>query len=267
MVVFPNAKINLGLQILHKRPDGFHNLASVFCPVGWCDALEVLPADTLSFKSTGIPIPGGGDNLCLKAYRLLAADFNIPPVYIHLHKHIPIGAGLGGGSADAAFTLKALNELFELGLKEEELEAYCRALGSDCAFFIRNKPVLAIGKGDEFEPLTLSLDKYHIVVVYPAIHVSTAEAYSGVKPAQPGYTLPQLLAEDPSAWKSGIKNDFEDSIFPKYPAIARLKEMLYEQGAVYASMSGSGSAVYGLFKEPVTGLRFPDEYTTWTGAL
>ncbi len=268
MVVFPNAKINLGLQVIRKRPDGFHDLESVFCPVGWCDALEVLPADTLSFTATGLPIPGDGENLCLKAYHLLAADFDIPPVYIHLHKHIPIGAGLGGGSADAAFTLKALNNLFELGLTNEKMEAYCRQLGSDCAFFIRNKPVLAVGKGDEFLPAEVSLSKYHIVIVYPGIHVSTAEAYRGVHPAQPNKGVLDILSANPSSWKGQLKNDFEDSILPNYPAIAALKEQFYEQGAFYSSMTGSGSAVYGLFDNATTKLtNLPQGYSFWAGRL
>src|SRR5688572_14534594 len=178
MIAFPNAKLNIGLNVTERRPDSFHNLESVFYPVQWCDALEILPAKETKFTSSGIEIPGTIEsNLCLKAYQLLKTDFELPPVKIHLHKNIPIGAGLGGGSSDAAFTLKLLNQLFELNIAEDKLEDYARKLGSDCAFFIRNKPVFAHEKGDVFEPIKLDLTGYNCVVVYPNLHITTAEAY------------------------------------------------------------------------------------------
>ncbi|WP_299824920.1 4-(cytidine 5'-diphospho)-2-C-methyl-D-erythritol kinase [uncultured Pontibacter sp.] len=268
MLDFPNAKINLGLYITSKRPDGFHDLQSCFYPVKWCDALEILPAAEERFDMTGLPVPGDpSTNLCLKAYKLLQRDFNLPPVHMHLHKVIPMGAGLGGGSADAAFTLTILNRLFNLSLPGEALENYARQLGSDCAFFIQNKPVIATEKGDVFAPTDLDLSGYTCVVVYPGIHITTAEAYGSIKPAEPAYTMEQLLKQDVSAWKDVLKNDFEEALFPKYPELPKIKEKLYAAGAVYASMTGSGSAVYGLFKEGPEELIFPDHYMLWKGLL
>jgi 4-diphosphocytidyl-2-C-methyl-D-erythritol kinase len=269
MVNFPNAKINLGLYIKTKRPDGFHELESCFYPVGWTDALEILEAPELKFESSGIEIPGNtADNLCLKAYYLLAKDYDLPPVHIHLHKVVPIGAGMGGGSADAAFTIRMLNESFALGLSVEQMQRYARQLGSDCAFFIENKPVIAYGKGDEFMPLEVPKLKGYIVIVYPQIHISTKEAYAGVKPAAPKFNLNELILSGIENWKDNLKNDFEDSLFPSYPVLPAIKNKLYEKGAIYASMTGSGSAVYGIFKEaPVWGGWFPEEYQIWSGRL
>ena len=249
MIVFPNAKINIGLNVVEKRTDGFHNIESIFYPVmELFDVLEIIKADKLQFSSSGITIPGNeADNLCVKAFRLLKTDFNISPVHIHLHKVIPIGAGLGGGSADAAFTLKALNQLFELHLTEEQLIEYARKLGSDCAFFIKNKPVYAFGKGDEFEPIELDLSKLDIKIEYPNIHVGTAEAYAGVVPKPSIKKLKELIQLPISEWKNVLKNDFEDSILPNHPQIKALKEKFYNEGAIYASMTGSGSAVFGIF--------------------
>ncbi|TXK45905.1 4-(cytidine 5'-diphospho)-2-C-methyl-D-erythritol kinase [Pontibacter qinzhouensis] len=269
MLDFPNAKLNLGLLVTSKRPDGFHNLESCFYPVQWCDALEVLPAPEEKFTMSGLPVPGNPDsNLILKAYKLLQQDFNLAPVHLHLHKVIPMGAGLGGGSADAAFTLKLLNSLFELNLSENALEEYARQLGSDCAFFIRNKPVLAVEKGDEFKPIALDLKGYSCVVVYPGIHITTAEAYGNIIPKEPEFSLEELVQQDVSTWRHNLKNDFEEALFPKYPALAALKENLYEAGAAYAAMTGSGSAVYGLFKGDISvNLIFPDNYLVWKGLL
>ncbi|WP_187264378.1 4-(cytidine 5'-diphospho)-2-C-methyl-D-erythritol kinase [Pontibacter beigongshangensis] len=269
MLDFPNAKLNLGLLVTAKRPDGFHNLESCFYPVQWCDALEVLPAPEEQFTMSGLPVPGNPDsNLCLKAYKLLQQDFKLPPVHLHLHKVIPMGAGLGGGSADAAFTLKLLNTLFELNLSEDTLEEYARKLGSDCAFFIRNKPVLAVEKGDVFKPIDLNLKGYSCVVVYPGIHITTAEAYGNITPKAPEVGLEELLQQDVKTWRHTLKNDFEEALFPKYPALATLKENLYEAGAAYAAMTGSGSAVYGLFKGEVpANLIFPDNHLVWKGLL
>lgn len=250
MVVFPNAKINLGLNILSKREDGYHTIESCFYPIQLSDILEILPAKELSFTSTGIKIPGDKDNnLCQKTYQLIKSDFDIPPVQIHLHKIIPIGAGLGGGSSDATFTLKVLNELFELNINDEQLEKYASILGSDCPFFVKNKPVLAKGTGTEFEPVTLDLADCHIDLEYPDVHISTNEAYAGVLPHLPEKSIKEIINLPISDWKEQLKNDFEDSIFPKHPEIQRLKESFYKRGALYSSMTGSGSAVYGIFKK------------------
>ena len=249
MVVFPNAKINIGLNIVAKRPDGFHNIESIFYPVvDVYDVLEIIESKILKFTSSGIDIPGRNeDNLCLKAYHLLKKEFNIPPVHIHLLKAIPIGAGLGGGSSDAAFTLKLLNEKFALQLSDDQLMDYARKLGSDCAFFIKNKPVYAFHKGDEFEPIDLDLSAYKIKIAYPNIHIGTAEAYDGVAPRASKNDLRKLKVDAIQEWKNDVKNDFEKTILPHYPAIQELKEKFYDQGALFASMTGSGSAVFGIF--------------------
>jgi 4-diphosphocytidyl-2-C-methyl-D-erythritol kinase len=268
MIAFPNAKINLGLQIVSKRPDGYHNLFSCFYPVGWSDVLEILPADELQFTSSGLAIPGeAAGNLCLKAYHLLKKDYHLPPVHIHLHKVIPIGAGLGGGSSDGAFTLKLLNDLFSLHLGTPLLEDYARRIGSDCAFFVRNQPVFCFEKGDQFEDIAVDLKNYFIVLVNPGIHISTAEAYAGIRPQMPETDLKTVLLQPIARWKDQVHNDFEKELALKYPAIAQLKDNLYRQGALYASMTGSGSTVYGIF-ERETNLQapFPD-YAVWQGQL
>jgi 4-diphosphocytidyl-2-C-methyl-D-erythritol kinase len=253
MICFPNAKINIGLYITERRSDGYHNLESVFYPIQIQDALEVVSASKLDFSASGIEIPGKmEDNLCVKAYHLLKKDHDLPPVHIHLHKHIPIGAGLGGGSSDAAFFIKLMNEKFELGLRNEQIEAYCRQLGADCAFFIENKPVFAYGKGDQFLPVKLDLSAYFMVLVMPDVQVSTSEAYRGVKPALPNYQLVEVVENDLLTWKNVVKNDFEASVFDKFPVIRGVKAALYESGAIYAAMSGSGSSVFGIFKKKVT---------------
>jgi len=270
MIVFPNAKINIGLNVVARRPDGFRNLESCFYPVQWQDALEVVPATEKQFTLSGIPVPGGGEtNLCHLAYNLLGRDFDLPPVNMHLHKNIPIGAGLGGGSADAAFALRLYNDLFQLNLSPEALEDYARRLGSDCAFFIRNKPVFARERGDVFEPINLDLSGYYGVIVYPDIHITTAEAYSLVKIEQPEYSLQDALAQDISTWRDKVHNSFEDALFPKYPVLAQIKDFLYNQGAVYAAMTGSGSAIYGLFRTEVRFKEwaFPAAYQLWQGRL
>ncbi|WP_303312131.1 4-(cytidine 5'-diphospho)-2-C-methyl-D-erythritol kinase [Hymenobacter sp. BT730] len=270
MLVFPNAKLNLGLYVTSVRPDGFRNLESVFVPLPWCDALEVLPATDTTLKLTGIPIPGDpATNLCRRAYELLKTDFNLPPVQMHLHKVVPIGAGLGGGSADAAFMLRALNELFSLQLSAEKLETYARQLGSDCAFFIQNQPVFAYEKGDVFEPIPLSLQGIACKVIYPGLHISTAEAYARVQPRPPRHALRAALAQPMETWRDTVSNDFEDALTPYHPVLGELKQALYAAGAVYASLSGSGSAVYGLFpgmEEPPQ-MALPTEYLVWNGKL
>lgn len=269
MLDFPNAKLNIGLFITEKRADGFHNLESCFYPVKWCDALEMLPAEQERFTVSGLPVPGNPEsNLCLKAYKLLQERFELPPVHIHLHKIIPMGAGLGGGSSDASYTLKGLNSLFSLNLSTLELEGFARQLGSDCAFFIQNKPVLAVEKGDVFRPIHLDLKGYSCIVVYPGLHITTAEAYGKVVPKAPVSSLAELLQQDISEWKTTVKNDFEEALFPRYPVLADIKRTLYGAGAAYASMTGSGSAVFGLFKgEAPASLVFPGEYLLWKGLL
>lgn len=255
MLCFPNAKINLGLNIVSRRADGFHNLESVFYAIGLCDALEVIEnkkksGQKIHFTSSGISIPGNpGENLCVKAYHLLDEQYSLPPVEIHLHKHIPIGAGLGGGSADAAFLIRLLNEKFDLGLAWGELHHFAKQLGSDCSFFVSNKPSFVQGKGDEFESISLDLSSYYCVLIYPGIHINTAAAYRGVVPKPARRSLENdLLSLPVEEWKEAIHNDFEDSIFPQHPEIAAIKEKMYALGASYAAMSGSGSTVFGLFK-------------------
>jgi 4-diphosphocytidyl-2-C-methyl-D-erythritol kinase len=252
MICFPNAKINLGLNVTDRRADGYHNLESIFYPIRLHDALEVIESDELSFTSSGLAIPGNADsNLCLKAYRLLAADFSLPPLHIHLHKHVPIGAGLGGGSADAAFFLKLMNDKFELSLSVEQLESYALRLGADCPFFIKNKPAFATGIGNQLQCISLDLSAYYLVLVTPNVHISTAEAYRGVKPIIPTHSLLESIQKPVSEWKNFISNDFEKHVFEAYPQIRALKSSLYEAGAVYATMTGSGSSVVGIFEKPV----------------
>ena len=273
MLTFPNAKLNLGLYITERRPDGFHNLESVFLPLPWTDALEILPAEAghaTSITLTGRPIPGDpATNLCVRAYELLQADFpQLPPVQIYLHKIVPIGAGLGGGSADAAFALKATNDLFGLALSPETLESYARRLGADCAFFIRNKPVLAVERGDVFQDLDLNLSGTGCVVVYPNLHISTPEAFAGIKPQPPKHALRAALAQPLATWRDTVSNDFEGSLAPKYPVLAEIKQQLYAAGAAYASLSGSGSAVYGLWAAGESApVQWPAEYSVWRGVL
>jgi len=251
MLSFPNAKINIGLQILNKRPDKYHNLETVFYPVPVYDVLEIVDAPENKLSVSGISIPNGTDNLCNRVYQLLKDDYKLSPLHIYLHKNIPIGAGLGGGSSDAAFLIKLLNEHFDLKLSSVQMMNYARKVGADCAFFIENTPVFASGIGDEFSPVKLDLTPYHIVLVKPAIHISTAEAFSGIITNQRGRNLKDCILQPVNTWKETILNDFEFSIFEKYPAIALIKEELYHAGAIYASMSGSGSCVFGIFEESV----------------
>jgi 4-diphosphocytidyl-2-C-methyl-D-erythritol kinase len=250
MILFPNAKINIGLNITERRPDGYHNLETIFYPVNIKDALEVVERDELSFTSSGLDIPGRAeDNLCVKGYHMLKKDFDLPPVSIHLYKNIPIGAGLGGGSADAAFFIRLMNEQFKLDLSVDEMTSYARRLGADCAFFIENKPVFAFERGDEFETIKLDLSAYKIVLVMPDIHISTSEAFSGIKPTPVKDSLLELITEPITEWKKHIKNDFETSIFKNHIEIRGVKAALYQAGAIYASMSGSGASVFGIFDQ------------------
>ena len=269
MISFPNAKINLGLYITEKRPDNFHNLESVFYPVDWQDALEIMPSDKFEFHSSGITIYGSlEDNLCVKVYNHVKKIYDLPPVKIHLHKNIPVGAGLGGGSSDAAFTLKTLNNIFKLNLSETKMEDIVRIFGSDCAFFIKNKPVYAFEKGDRFENIDLALKDKIILLIHPSIHISTKEDYERIIPKRSNISVKDLINKDISDWKEQLHNDFEISIFKTYPIIKELKEQLYQMGALYASMSGSGSAVFGIFEsEKEIDKNFPAGYRIWKGKL
>jgi 4-diphosphocytidyl-2-C-methyl-D-erythritol kinase len=251
MIAFPPCKINLGLHVVSKRPDGYHNIETCFYPVPWTDMLEIIPADRLAFTFSGSPISGKEeDNLCVRAYSLLKQDFDIPPVHLHLHKIIPSGAGLGGGSSDAAATLKLLNEILSLGIGIEKLRYYASQLGSDSPFFIEPKPALGCGKGEIITPLSVSLNGKFLVVVSPGIHCSTAEAYRDVKARQPKKPLKEILEQPLAEWSDTLRNDFEPSVFSTYPLLRDIKEKLYQLGAWYASMSGSGSSIFGLFDQP-----------------
>ena len=252
MRIYPNAKINIGLSVTERRTDGYHNLETVFYPVGLRDVLELNreegPKRVCYFENTGIAIDCPEDkNLVVRAYKLLASAYDLPAVRINLFKTIPFGAGLGGGSSDAAYTLKALNEYFELRISEKGLENYASRLGSDCAFFIRNRPAFASGKGDVLEDMALELDEYEIVIVKPDCKVSTAEAYAGISPAKAVFNLRELNLLPLTAWRKQVKNVFETTVFAKYPAIRKVKEELYNRGALYASMTGSGAGVFGIF--------------------
>jgi len=252
MLLFPNAKINLGLNVVERRPDGYHNIETVFYPIGISDVLEIEPSETCtdySFSASGIPLSGDPEeNLIVKAYRLLRSQYQFPAIDISLCKQIPFGAGLGGGSADAAFMLKGLNELFELKITKRKLENLAAKLGADCPVFIKNKPVFATGIGNVFTPIKFSLRGYFLVLIKPDIHVSTPEAYSLVVPQKPEMSLLEIIQKPLSEWKTYMKNDFEQSVFAKHPAIENIKSKLYDMGAVYASMSGSGSSVFGIFE-------------------
>lgn len=268
MIIFPNAKINLGLHVLRKRNDGYHDIHTCMYPIPLKEGLEMIPAKSFGFTHSGIPIPGTSDhNLIVKAYQLLLADFpKLTPVAAHLHKSIPIGAGLGGGSADAAFALKLLNTLFSLNLKPKQLEDYASQLGSDCPFFIQNKPQMAEGRGEKLETLDLDLAGNWLFLVHPGIHIGTKEAYHGIQPKEREMGLKAIL-NDQSSWKSNLVNDFEKGIFNSYPEIADIKSKLYEAGAWYAAMSGSGSAVFGLFMDTPQGIKFPSHYFTFSEKL
>ncbi len=278
MLVFPNCKINLGLQILNKREDGFHNLATVFYPVQLKDVLEIIQKDDansptqnselktqdsqlktknseLSFTSSGLEIAGDEqNNLCIKAYNLLKKEFpSLPPVQIHLHKAIPMGAGLGGGSSDGAFALKLLNEKFQLGLNNEQLIGYALQLGSDCPFFILNKPCYATGRGEILEPVDLDLSAYQFVIVNPGIHVHTGWAFEQLKIQSSDRLerpdLRKIIQQPITTWKDELKNDFEEVVAKEHGEIATIKQQLYDAGALYASITGSGSTVFGIFEK------------------
>ena len=273
MVVFPNAKINLGLQIKGKRTDGFHEISSLFLPVNLTDALEIIESSNISEKCS-VEISGllidspKHENLCCKAYTLLDDEFDLPPVNMYLHKVIPMGAGLGGGSSDGAFALLLLNELFSLNLTKEVLKEKSSILGSDCSFFVENKPALVTGRGENVKVINFpSLVKYTIVIVHPNIHVSTADAYKNLKFPHSKNNLMDGLDKEISEWSNLFQNDFETYVFKKYPKVKLIKEKMNELGAVYTSMTGSGSAIFGIFEKQLSAsFEFPDMYT-WEGKL
>ena len=266
MIVFPNCKINLGLNILRKRADGFHDLETIFYPVGLKDALEIIRSEDevpVQYSSSGFPIDGATENnLCIKAYHLLKNDFpQIPAVKMHLHKSIPMGAGLGGGSADAAFTLQLLNTKFQLELTEEQLLKYAAALGSDGPFFIINKPCFATGRGEILQTIQLNLSGYDIVLINPGIHINTGWAFTQLQPSVPEKSISKIILQPIESWKKVLTNDFEEPVFKAHPEIKIIKEKLYEHGALYSAMSGSGSTVFGIFKKAETqNFHFPTNY-------
>lgn len=251
MITFPNAKINLGLNVLNKRPDGYHEISSCLYPVfDLCDALEMVPAERFSFSCTGLPISGSTDsNLIVKAYRLLQEKYTFGDVAIHLHKVIPMGAGLGGGSADGAFALKMLNGLFNLQLSTDVLKNLASELGSDCPFFIDNVPALVSGTGTSLEAFDLDLENYEIKLLHPEVHVSTKEAYSMVTPGPVKTDIREVLSYPVQDWQGHLINDFEGPVSEKFPEIRKAKEELLKQGAQYAAMTGSGSSVFGIFSK------------------
>jgi 4-diphosphocytidyl-2-C-methyl-D-erythritol kinase len=266
VIVFPNCKINLGLHVLRKRNDGYHEIETIFYPTTLQDALEIVtaPTDTensimVSGRTEGIPIE---NNICLKACKLLQNDFHhIPFLKIHLHKVIPSGAGLGGGSADGAFTLIMMNQIFSLGLSDSDLLTYAVQLGSDCPFFILNTPAAATGRGEIMEPVTIDLSMYNILIVNPGIHISTSDAFNSLQPFDKKSSLKDLISFPVDKWKNMITNDFETYAFKKFPIIEGLKNELYQRGATYASMTGSGSTVFGLFsKDSTPDIQFPPGY-------
>lgn len=256
MIAFANAKINLGLYVTGKRTDGFHDLESIFLPVSLCDVVEIIPSDSndIEFQSLGISVDGNPhDNLCVRSYDLLKKDFNIPGVNACLLKNIPIGAGLGGGSSDAAVMLKLLNDFFSLKLSRHDLKKYAEKLGSDCPFFIDNKPVFVTGRGEIMDSIALDLSNKFLMIVHPGIHVSTASAYSMIIPQKHASDIRELVKLPMKEWRQNISNDFEKPMIELHPEIGAIKDKLYAQGAIYASMSGSGSAVYGIFDSPING--------------
>ncbi len=256
---FPNAKINIGLDIVNKRADGYHDIRTIFYPINITDAMEIMPSDSFVFENLGIKIDCEPEkNLCVKAYKLLKNDFDLPPVKFVLYKHIPFGSGLGAGSSDAAFTIKMINEMFSLQLSENKMIEYASTLGADCAFFIKNKPVLAEGTGTIFTDIDFSLKGKFLALALPKISVNTAKAYANCRPMQPKHKIEETIKLPLSEWKNFIKNDFENTVFAEHQTLGEIKQYLYTCGAQFAQMSGSGSAIYGIFDEKPQNLKFTD---------
>lgn len=268
MICFPNAKINLGLHITSKRKDGYHDIETCMVPIPLYDALEMIVENQSAFDTSGLSIPGDEkDNLILKALKLIRKDFSdLPQAHIHLHKNIPMGAGLGGGSADGAFALTLMNRLFDLYLDDFILEDYAAQLGSDCPFFIENTPKIATGRGEIMEAVEVDLKSNYLVLVKPPIHIGTKEAYAGVTPKKPDIGLKSILQEK-SIWKDKLVNDFESSIFPNHPELSIIKQDLYKMGAYYAAMSGSGSTMFGLFREEPLENAWSEDYFVFKSIL
>jgi 4-diphosphocytidyl-2-C-methyl-D-erythritol kinase len=272
MVIFPKAKINLGLRITARRPDGFHDIETVFYPVGLCDILELaINGDGQGkdvFTLSGIRLDDEQDNnLVIKAVEKLKESYSLPPLRIHLHKMIPTGAGLGGGSSDAAHALKTMNRIFELALSAQELKSLALELGSDCPFFIDCQPAYATGRGEKLIKVDSVLEGLHILLVNPGIPVSTKEAYMNCVPSAAGVSLSELIHYPVAEWKFHIFNDFENTVFEKYPQIGIIKRVLYNHGALYSSMSGSGSTVYGIFTNRPSMPAILKDYVIYNGVL
>lgn len=270
MLVYPNAKINIGLSVVARRADGYHDLRTVFYPLPLCDILEITLPEVEGreyvWQQTGNAIDGAADdNICLRALRALRAVRQLPCVGLHLHKLIPTGAGLGGGSADGAFVIKHLNQMLRLGLTGDEMRHIAASIGADCPFFIDNRPAYAEGIGDQLSPIDIDLKGKQIILVKPNINVSTREAYQGITPHPAATDLREALRRPVDQWPGPVLNDFEPTVFRRYPAIEHIKDTLYNCGALYASMSGSGSAVYGIFdRQP--DIRFADCFV-WRGTM
>ncbi len=269
MIAFPHTKINLGLHVSGKRNDGYHNIETCFYPLPWCDVLEIIRAETISFTNSGLGVPGKHeDNLCLRAYYLLRDKYDLPPVAIHLHKVVPLGAGLGGGSSDGAYTLKMLNHVFDLALNDKQLIAMAAELGSDCPFFIYDWPMHGSGRGEVLSPANVKLNGKFIAVVKPSAHISTAEAFKNLVPRPVDQDIKRIVEQRPvSEWRELLTNDFEPSVFSQHPEIQEIKSKMYDMGALYASMSGSGSAVFGIFEKARAMRDMFSGMTYWSGVL
>lgn len=249
MILFPNAKINIGLSIIEKRSDGFHELESIMVPIPIYDILEITENPEFEFVQTGLTVEGNNeDNLCVKAFRLMEENFSIQPVRIHLRKQIPMGAGLGGGSADATFVVKGLNDLFQLNLSVATLQELSAELGSDCAFFVENCAQLAKGRGEILSNFPLDLKGNYLKIINPGIHISTKEAFSNVVMSRKKDVLSKVNSNNCELWKDFVFNDFETHLFSNYPELSEIKQQLYSEGAIFASMSGSGSTLFGVFE-------------------
>ncbi|MFV0507581.1 MAG: 4-(cytidine 5'-diphospho)-2-C-methyl-D-erythritol kinase [Bacteroidales bacterium] len=267
MIIYSRAKINLGLQVVRKRNDGFHDLKTVFYPVNLRDQIEIEPSESFQYKDIGLTVDCPIEkNLVYRTYKLLSDKYTLPSsISVSMDKRIPFGAGLGGGSSNAARTLLALNELFSLNISDADLHQHALELGSDCPFFIQSSPCIASGRGEILTPINLDLSDYHIVIVKPNETVSTAEAYRGIRAQEPEVNLHEIIQTPICQWHNTLKNDFEKHIFNLKPHIEQVKNKLYELGALYASMSGSGAAVYGIFKSHPSQIKtfFPSSYFIW----